>query len=205
VVAPIDGRIGIRLADQGNIVRASDQTGLLVIAQLRPISLIFTLPEQSLTLIDKEAVAAGTLRVFGVDRDNLTVLDEGKLTVIDNQIDTTTGTIRLKATFPNEHLQLWPGQFVNARLLIKVRKDGLVVPASVVQRGPQGSFAFVIKSDDTVEIRPVKVGTIEQGQALIEEGLELGERVVVDGQYKLQPGSRVKISEAAAKPHERKK
>ena len=204
VVAPIDGRTGIRLVDQGNIVRASDQTGLVTLTQLRPISLLFTLPEQNLTLIDKEAAAAGKLGVLGVDRDNKTVLDEGKLSVIDNQIDTTTGTIRLKATFPNEHLQLWPGQFVNARLLLTVRKDGLVVPASVVQRGPQGAFAFLIKADDTVEMRPVKVGPIERGQALIEEGLQAGERVVVDGQYKLQPGSRVKVGEAAA-PTERKK
>ncbi len=199
VVAPISGRTGIRLVDQGNVVRASDQTGLVVLAQFQPISLIFTLPEQSLTSIDKEAAAAGRLSVLGVDRDNKTVLDEGKLSVIDNQIDTTTGTIRLKATFPNEKRQLWPGQFVNARLLLTVRKDGLVVPASVVQRGPQGPFAFVIKADETVEIRPVKVGPIEKGEALIEEGLELGERVVVDGQYKLQPGSKVKIGAAAAK------
>lgn len=205
VLAPIDGRTGIRLVDQGNVVRATDQTGLVVLAQLQPISLVFTLPEQSLTSIDKEAIAAGTLKVLGVDRDNKTTLDEGTLSVIDNQIDTTTGTIRLKAAFPNERLQLWPGQFVNARLLVKVRKDGLVVPAPVVQRGPQGAFAFVIKADETVEVRPVKVGTIEAGQALIEEGLELGERVVVDGQYKLQPGSRVKVSGGAGQPQERKK
>jgi membrane fusion protein, multidrug efflux system len=205
VVAPISGRTGIRLVDQGNVVRAGDLTGLVVLAQFQPISLVFTLPEQTLTSIDKEAAAAGKLRVLGVDRDNKTVLDEGTLSVIDNQIDTTTGTIRLKATFPNERLQLWPGQFVNARLLLSVRKDGLVVPASVVQRGPQGTFAFVIKADETVEIRPVKIGPIEKGEALIEEGLELGERVVVDGQYKLQPGSRVKMGDAAGKPHERKK
>jgi multidrug efflux system membrane fusion protein len=120
--------------------------------------------------------------------------------VIDNQIDTTTGTIRLKATFPNNEDQLWPGQFVNARLLLSVRKDALVVRASVIQRGPQGSFAFVIKGDSTAEIRPVKVGPIEQGRALIEEGLQAGERVVVDGQYKLQAGSRVKAEDAAPKP-----
>ena len=203
ILAPIDGRTGIRLVDQGNIVRASDQTGLVTLTQLRPISLLFTLPEQNLTLIDKEAAAAGRLTVLGVDRDNKTVLEEGKLSVIDNQIDPTTGTIRLKATFPNEHLQLWPGQFVNARLLLTIRKDGLVVPASVVQRGPQGAFAFLIKADDTVEMRPVKVGPIERGQALIEEGLQAGDRVVVDGQYKLQPGSRVKVGEAPA-PNERK-
>jgi multidrug efflux system membrane fusion protein len=128
------------------------------------------------------------------------VLDEGRLTVINNQIDTTTGTIKLKADYPNKDLRLWPGQFVNGRLLLTVRKDGLVVPASVVQRGPQGSFAFVIKGDDTVEIRAVKVGQIERGQALIEDGLQAGERVVVDGQYKLQAGVRVKSDTAGRHP-----
>jgi multidrug efflux system membrane fusion protein len=192
VVAPIDGRTGIRLVDQGNVVHATDPTGLVVLTQLQPISLIFTLPEQNLTTIDKEQVADGKLGVLAVDRDNKTVLEEGKLSVIDNQIDTTTGTIRLKATFPNAHLRLWPGQFVNARLLLAVREKAIVVRASVVQRGPQGAFAFVIKPDETVEMRPVKVGPIEQGQAVIDEGLAAGERVVVDGQYKLQPGSKVK-------------
>ena len=170
----------------------------MVLTQFQPISLVFTLPEQDLGAIQQAGGATGNLRVFAVDRDTRTVLDEGKLTVINNQIDTTTGTIRLKADFPNEKLQLWPGQFANARLLLTVKKDGLVVPASVVQRGPQGSFAFVIKTDDTVEIRAVKVGQIEQGQALIEDGLQAGVRVVADGQYKLQAGSRVKID--AAKP-----
>ena len=163
-----------------------------MLTQLQPISLVFTLPEQDLGAIQKAGGATGNLRVFAVDRDTKTTLDEGKLAVINNQIDTTTGTIKLKADYPNKDLQLWPGQFVNGRLLLTVRKDGLVVPASVVQRGPQGAFAFVIKGDDTVEIRAVKVGQIEQGQALIEDGLQAGERVVVDGQYKLQAGARVK-------------
>jgi len=200
VVSPIDGRTGIRLVDQGNVVRASDATGLAVITQLQPIALVFTLPEQNLGSLDKEAAAGGNLPVLAVDRDNQTVLEEGKLAVIDNQIDTTTGTIRLKATFANEHFKLWPGQFVNARLLLTVRKGAVVVRSSVVQRGPQSSFIFVIKPDDTVEMRPVKVGPIEQGQAIIEEGLEAGERVVVDGQYKLLPGSKVKIAERPAAP-----
>lgn len=199
VIAPIDGRTGIRLVDQGNIVHASDATGLVVLAQLQPISLVFTLPEQNLTAIDKEQAAGGTLTVLAVDRDNKTVLEEGKLSVIDNQIDTATGTIRLKATFPNAHFKLWPGQFVNARLLLTVRDKALVVRSSVVQRGPQGAFVFVIKPDETVEMRPVKVGPAEQGETVIEEGLEAGERVVVDGQYKLQPGSHVKIGDAPAR------
>jgi membrane fusion protein, multidrug efflux system len=146
------------------------------------------------------------LTVKALGRDNTEVLGEGRLSVIDNQIDTTTGTIKLKATFPNTDLHLWPGQFVNARLLLSVRKASAVVPASVVQRGPEGplaAFAFVIKDDETVEIRAVKVAQIEQGEALIEEGLSPGERVVVDGQYKLQKGSRVKIADAPGAGGER--
>ncbi|MEI7729887.1 MAG: efflux RND transporter periplasmic adaptor subunit [Verrucomicrobiota bacterium] len=197
IVSPIDGRIGMRLVDQGNMVRASDATGLVVITQLKPISVVFTLPEQTLGKIQKQASLAADLTVFAIGRDNVNVLGEGKLTVIDNQIDTTTGTIKLKATFPNTDLRLWPGQFVNARLLVNVRKGSAVVPASVVQRGPEGAFAFVIKEDQTVEIRPIKVAQIEQGEALIEDGLHSGERVVVDGQYKLQKGSKVKTADAS--------
>ncbi|MGD0652153.1 MAG: efflux RND transporter periplasmic adaptor subunit [Verrucomicrobiia bacterium] len=192
IVSPIDGRTGIRVVDQGNIVRVTDPNGLVVIAQLRPISVVFTLPEQNLNEIQKE-LAAGEISVLAVDRDNRTVLCEGKLAVIDNQIDTTTGTIRVKATFPNDDLRLWPGQFVNARLLLTTRKGGIVVPASVVQRGPEGSYAFVINEDQTVEVRPVKVAQIEAGQALIDKGLQAGESVVVDGQYRLQAGSKVKL------------
>ncbi len=204
IVSPIDGRTGIRLVDQGNIVHASDQTGLVVITQLHPISLVFTLPEQSLTSIHKETAAVGhELTVRAMDRDNKTVLDEGKLSVIDNQIDTTTGTIKLKATFDNKDLQLWPGQFINAHLHLTTRKNGLVVPASVIQHGPSGTYAFVIQEDQTVQIRPVEVarkenGEIaqsESGEALVEKGLTEGEKVVVDGQYKLQPGSKVIVAQ----------
>lgn len=204
IVSPIDGRTGIRLVDQGNIVHANDTTGLVVLTQLHPISLVFTLPEQSLNDIHKETAAAGhELTVRAMGRDNKTVLDEGKLSVIDNQIDITTGTIKLKATFDNKDLQLWPGQFINAHLHLTTRKDGLVVPASVIQHGPSGTYAFVIQEDQTVQIRPVDVvrkenGEIaqsENGEALIEKGLTAGEKVVVDGQYKLQQGSKVVISQ----------
>jgi multidrug efflux system membrane fusion protein len=201
IVSPLDGRTGIRLVDQGNIVHAADQNGLVVITQLHPISLIFTLPEQSLTAIHKESASGQDLAVLATDRDNKTKLDEGKLSVIDNQIDITTGTIKLKATFDNKELQLWPGQFINAHLLLTTRKNGLVVPASVIQHGPNGTYAFVIKDDQTVEIRPVKVARKEngdvaqtdEGEALIDNGLAVGEKVVVDGAYKLQPGSKVLI------------
>jgi multidrug efflux system membrane fusion protein len=193
IVSPLDGRTGIRLVDQGNIVHATDATGLVVITQLHPISLIFTLPEQNLLQIHQHTTKGEILPVLAVDRDSKTTLDKGELSVIDNQIDTTTGTIKLKATFDNGQYQLWPGQFINARLLVTTRKDGLTVPASVIQRGPNGPYAFVIKEDQTVEVRPVKVAQIDNGEALIDDGLAAGEKVVVDGQYKLQPGSKVII------------
>jgi multidrug efflux system membrane fusion protein len=201
IASPLDGRTGVRLVDQGNIVHASDASGLVVITQLRPISVLFTLPQQRLIEIQKQMKQSGMtdLAVLAVDRDYRTILGSGKLAVIDNQIDTSTGTIRLKATFPNDDLQLWPGQFVNARLLLTTRKNGLVVPEAVIQRGPAGAYAFVIngeKEDLSVETKPVTVAQIEAGEALIDSGLEPGERVVVDGQYRLQPGSKVKIRPA---------
>jgi membrane fusion protein, multidrug efflux system len=195
ITSPLEGRIGIRQVDQGNIVHANDANGLLVITQLRPISVVFTLPEQTLGQIQDHLLAGEVLSAFALDQDNRTTLGEGKLAVIDNQIDTTTGTIRLKATFPNENSKLWPGQFVNVRLLLETRKGGIVVPASVVQRGPDGAFAFVL-SNDVALVRPIKVAQIEQNQALIEAGLVPGERVVVDGQYKLQAGSKVKLPDS---------
>ena len=194
VVSPIEGRTGLRLVDQGNIVHPTDSSGLVVITQLKPISVVFTLPEQNLGDIQKSR-ESGVLSVLAVDRDNKTVLGRGKLAVLDNQIDTTTGTLKLKATFPNEDLRLWPGQFVNARLLVATRKSGVVVPASVVQRGPEGPYAFVITKELKTQIQRVKVGQTEEGYALIDEGLRPGDRVVVDGQYKLQAGSTVKISQ----------
>ena len=157
ITAPIDGRTGIRLVDSGNIVHASDSNGLVVLTQMRPISIVFTLPEQNLTAIQQHMGQGEALATFAVDRDNHAPFAEGKLAVIDNQIDTSTGTIRLKATFPNNDSKLWPGQFVNVRLLLETRKGATVVPASVVQRGPDGTFAFVI-SNEVALVRPVQVG-----------------------------------------------
>ena len=194
ITSPLDGRTGIRLIDQGNIVHANDSNGLVVITELRPISVTFTLPEQNLQLVRQHMPASGSLTALALDRDNRATLSEGKLAVIDNQIDVTTGTIRLKATFDNNDLKLWPGQFVNVRLLLETRQ-GPVVPASVVQHGPDGDFAFVISTDLTAQVRSIKVAQIDRGQALIEEGLAPGESVVVDGQYKLQAGSKVKLPE----------
>ena len=192
IVAPIDGRVGVRQVDAGNIVRAGDAGSIVVLTQLHPISVLFTLPEANLRDVNRQ-FAAGPLRVVAVDRANVTPLGEGELAVVDNQIDQTTGTVRLKATFANEDNALWPGQFVNARLLLTTRRDGVVVPASVVQRGPNGTYAFLIKGDQTVEMRPIKVAQSEGGLALLDDGLQPGDQVVVDGQYKLQPGSKVEV------------
>ncbi len=197
IVAPIDGRVGVRTVDQGNIVHAADAGGLVTITQLHPISVVFTLPEQSLQSVLAQSKGPEGLKVTAMERSNVTKLGEGTLAVVDNQIDQTTGTIRLKATFPNEDLKLWPGQFVNARLLLTTRKGGLVIPESVVQQGPQGTYAYVIKPDQTVEMRAIKVAQREDGVALIDDGLKAGEQVVVDGQYKLQPGTKVAASGGA--------
>lgn len=188
--SPIDGRVGIRLVDVGNIVKASEATGIVVVTQMRPISLIFTLPEENLQRIIK-AMQGGRLSLTALTRDEKEQLDQGVLELVDNQIDTGTGTIRLKATMPNQKGLLWPGQFVNARLAVETLHDALVVPAAAVQRGPNGTFVYALRPDDTVEVRIVTPGEISEGQAVIEKGLEAGERVVVEGQYRLQAGSRV--------------
>jgi multidrug efflux system membrane fusion protein len=194
ITAPIGGRTGVRLVDQGNIVRAGDAGGIVVITQLQPISVIFTLPQDVLDEVHEEMVK-GQLKVIAFKRDEKTVIDEGTLALVDNQMDQTTGTIRLKATFPNVKHTLWPGEFVSARLMLGVRR-GITVPAPVVQRGPNGTYAYVIKPDDTAELRPIKVRQIRDGVALIDEGLAAGERVVIDGQYKLRPGVRVDATTA---------
>lgn len=195
ITAPISGRTGLRLVDQGNIVHATDQTGLVVLTQIEPISLVFSMPEDALPDVAR-AMSGGSLKVIALSRDDKTELAEGTLALIDNEIDQTTGTIRLKATFPNKDHALWPGQFVNARLYLAVRHDGLTVPASVVQRGPQGTYAYVVKPDSTVEMRPIGVARLRDGIALIDTGLSAGERVVVDGQYKLRPGAHVDVASA---------
>src|SRR6516225_659936 len=191
ITAPFDGRCGIRQVDQGNFVTSGST--LVVVTQLKPISVVFTLPQQELLEVN-QAFAKGPLKVIALDSAESSSLDEGTLAVVDNEIDPTTGTVKLKASFPNQDLKLWPGEFVNSRLLISTRKDGLVVPASVVQRGPNGTYAYVITQDKTAEMRPVKVAQIDGGQALIDSGLQEGEQVVVDGQYKLQPGAHVQIT-----------
>lgn len=197
IKSPIDGRIGIRQVDVGNVVHAADQNGIVVITQLRPISVIFTLPEQTLQNVTEQGGAQGGLKVSAFDRGNTTLLGEGTLAVVDNEIDQATGTIKLKATFPNDDLKLWPGKFVNARLILTTRKGATVIPASVVQRGPQGTYAYVIKPDKTAEMRTIKVAQTENNETVVDDGLKPGEDVVVDGQYKLQPGAHVELTSPA--------
>lgn len=191
LTSPIDGVTGIRQIDIGNIIHPTDVNGLVDVTQIEPISLIFTLPEAQFVPV-QEHLSQGSVTVF-VDSQDGKQLDQGKLNLVDNQIIQTTGTIRLRAQFPNQKHLLWPGQLVNARLLLDTRHDGLTVPASVVQQGPHGAYAYVINADNSVAIRPIKVAQISEGQALIDAGLQANEQVVTDGQYKLQPGVHVTI------------
>jgi multidrug efflux system membrane fusion protein len=193
ITSPLDGRTGIRLIDMGNIVHASDPGGLVIITQVQPIAVIFSLPQDHLQAITA-AMKQRPLKVTAYSRDNRTKLAEGRLLLIDNQIDAATGTLRLKASFPNEDDSLWPGQFVNARVELAELNGAVAVPAQVIQRGPNELYAYVIKQDLTVERRRIKVGPIRDGLAVIDEGLSAGERVVVDGQFKLRPGARVAVT-----------
>jgi membrane fusion protein, multidrug efflux system len=192
IVSPLDGRMGIRLIDKGNLVHAGDPVGLVVITQVQPIAVIFSLPQDYLQNITA-AMKQGGLKVTAYSRDNTTKLGEGTLLLIDNQIDAATGTLRLKASFPNPDDALWPGQFVNARLELAMRRGAVAVPAQVIQRGPNNLYAYVIRQDQTVERRTVKAGPVRDGLAVIESGLTNGERVVVDGQFKLRPGAKVAV------------
>jgi membrane fusion protein, multidrug efflux system len=194
LTAPIDGVVGIRQIDVGNIISPSTASGLCVVTQIDPISLIFTLPETVLPQIQQQQEKAkAPLRVLAYNQDNTIKLDEGELGLVNNEILQTTGSIQLKANFSNKGNRLWPGELVNARLLLDTRHDGLTVPAAVVQQGPKGPYAWVIKPDDTVAIKQIKVAQITDGQALIDSGLDTNEQVVVDGQYKLQPGAHVTL------------
>ncbi len=193
VISPIDGVTGIRQVDPGNIVHAADANGIVVITQLDPIALIFTLPEDNLPQIS-QAMAKGPLTVEAYGRDGKQKYGEGKVLLVDNQINQTTGTIKLKALIPNPNNALWPNEFVKARLLIETRADALVVPQVAMQRGPQGSFVYVIKPDQTVDARVVTVDTIQGDKVILSKGVEAGERVVTDGQYKLRPGATVSVA-----------
>lgn len=198
VTAPIDGRIGIRQVDVGNIVHASDATGICVITTLKPISVIFTLPQQSLRAVT-QAMAEAPPEVLALPQDGTgEVLDRGKLTVLDNQVDPATGTIKLKASFPNPRLRLWPGAFANVRLRVETRAGAITVPPVAVQRGPSGTYAYVVKDDSTVTRRPIKVTHEDMQVAIIGEGLKEGERVVTDGASRLTEGGKVTVADPAA-------
>jgi multidrug efflux system membrane fusion protein len=199
ITSPINGRTGIRLVDPGNIVHAAGTTGIVVVTQVQPISVIFTLPEEDLSAVGA-ALAAGPVTVTTLSRDGKTELDQGTLTLIDNEIDQTTGTARLKATFNNTRNTLWPGQYVNARVLVRTDRSALTLPTSAVQLGPNGPFTYVIKSDSTVEVRPVTLGDESDGKTVIKSGIALNERVVTSNQYRLQSGVHVRDNASAAQP-----
>lgn len=194
IIAPIGGRIGLRLVDQGNIVRANDPTGLAVITQLQPISLVFTIPQDDISRVQRASMDGRELVVTAFDRGFKTKLATGKLLAIDNQVDSTTGTVRLKAVFDNEDNLLFPNQFVNARLLVNTKKDAIVVPSAAVQRGPNSMFVYVVQKDgedEKVDLRNVTTGLVEGSETAIESGLEPGEIVVTEGLDKLQKDVKV--------------
>ncbi len=202
LTSPIDGVTGVRQIDVGNIIHPTDPNGLVVVTQLEPISVIFALPETDLPEIQQQ-MAKGPLTVIAYSQDNKIKLDEGKLLLVDNEILQTTGTIRLKAEFPNQRHLLWPGELINMRLLLETRQGGLTIAASAVQEGPSGSYVFVIEPNETVQMQPVTVTEIGDGRALIDTGLQANENVVTDGQYRLQMGTRIQVlhGKAAQEAH----
>jgi multidrug efflux system membrane fusion protein len=199
ITAPESGRIGLRLVDPGNMVHASDTNSMLVITQLQPITALFTLPEDQVPAVAQHMHGA-PLQVDAYSRDDQTKIASGKLLTIDNQIDQTTGTARLKAVFENKASELWPNQFVNIHLLLETRKNATVIPSAAVQRGPQGSYVYVVKPDKTVEVRTVDIAITEGNVAQIASGISPDETVVTDGQDKLQPGSHVEPHSLASSP-----
>ena len=198
ITSPINGRTGIRLIDPGNIVHAAGTTGIVVVTQVQPISVVFTLPEEDLSAIGA-AMTAGPVQVTTLSRDGNTVLDQGTLSLIDNEIDQATGTAKFKATFSNTHNTLWPGQYVNARVLVRTERNALTVPSAAVQLGPNGPFTYVVKNDSTVEVRALELGDESGGKTVIKKGLALNERVVTSNQYRLQAGVHVRDNAAAPK------
>ena len=200
ITAPESGRIGLRLVDPGNMVHASDANPMLVITQLQPITALFTLPEDEVQSVAQH-MRRGSLEADAYSRDDLTKIANGKLLTIDNQIDQTTGTARLKAVFENKGNELWPNQFVNVHLLLETRKDATVIPSAALQRGPQGDYVYVVKPDKTVEVRSVNISITEGNVAQIASGVSADETVVTDGQDKLQPGSHVEPHLQAASPN----
>jgi multidrug efflux system membrane fusion protein len=194
IKAPIDGRTGIRNVDIGNIVSSSDTTGIVTLSQIKPISVVFSVPQQQLARVNA-ASAGGTLTVEAISGDGQTVIDNGTLAVVDNQVDPTTGTVKLKANFANDKLALWPGAFVNARLLVETLKGVTVIPTAAVQRGPNGTFVYLVHPDQTVAMKTVKVGLQDDVQAVISQGVAAGDKVVTTGFARLQDGAKVEVSD----------
>jgi multidrug efflux system membrane fusion protein len=197
ITSPLTGRTGIRLVDQGNIVHATDTTGLVVVTQLQPISVIFTLPEDQLAAV-KAAMTSGPAAILAMSRDGKQQLAEGTLALVDNLIDQSTGTIRLKGTFANHDGALWPGEFVNIRLLARTAHNVVTIPSAALQRGPEGYYAYVVKPDGTVDMQPLEIDQIADGTAIVDSGITAGEQVVTAGQYRLEPGARADIARADA-------
>jgi multidrug efflux system membrane fusion protein len=193
VIAPISGRTGIRQVDEGNVVHAAESTALVVLTQLRPISVFFSLPQQNLPELNK-GQAEAALPVEALGADGKTVLDSGKVVVIDNQVDQTTGTVKIRGEFPNANLQLWPGQFVNMRLLIDTLRNAIVVPTAAIQRGPNGTFVYVVKEDNTVTARQVFLAQQDDVQSVVSRGVQSGERVVTTGFARLTEGTSITVS-----------
>ncbi|MBZ6075439.1 efflux RND transporter periplasmic adaptor subunit [Microvirga puerhi] len=191
--APIAGRTGFRQVDQGNIVHAADTNGIVQIVQISPITVVFTAPEADLASINKEQTEA-PLKVWAMSSNAKNTLAEGALTLVNNQVDAATGTIRLKAQFDNKNLVLWPGMSVDTRLLLRTLQGVAAVPNTAVQRGPQGLYVYVVRPDQTVEMRPVEVGVITKDKAVVDKGLTVGESVVIAGHYRLQPGAKVQVA-----------
>lgn len=191
--APISGRVGLRVLDQGNIVQANDPRGLAVIAQLQPISILFPIPQDEIPRVQRQLATSSSVPVIAYDRSFQNLLAEGTLTAIDNQVDPTTGTLRLKASFENKDASLFPNQFVNVRLLVRGWEDAIVVPSSAVQRGADFLYVYVVQPDSTVDIARVTVAFTESGKTVIESGLEAGQRVVTEGTDKLQPKAKISL------------
>jgi multidrug efflux system membrane fusion protein len=192
ITAPFDGITGIRHIDPGNIVHPTDATGLVTLTQLEPISIIFTLPSTDIPDVQK-AIASGEASVDAFDAANMYELDHGSLMLIDNQVDASTGTVRLKASFPNERKNLWPGTFVNIHLTIAIRHDAVTVPLTAVQQGPNGAFVYVVDPNHVVSTRNIKAGQSREGTVLVDQGLTGDETVVTAGQYRLKPGTSVEV------------
>ena len=195
--APSDGRVGIRLVDPGNTVHASDTGAIVNLVLVQPAAVVFTLPAQALDDV-RRAMVHGTVEITAFDQDNRVPLSVGKLLLIDNAIDAATATIRLKAVFANDDERLWPGEFVNARLLLETRSDALAIPSAAIQRGPQGLFVWIATADNTAAVRPLRVGPTTGDLTIVDSGLEEGDRVVTDGQYKLQAKTPVSVSTPGA-------